>query len=202
MKISLIAIITTILMISTLTVNAQHIHNGIHANIGIKGGLNAYKTNYNNNAETDPRLGFHLGLLGHIHISNRFAVQPELIYSLQGAKNSFEASNTRVNLNYLNVPVMFQYMFDNGFRLQAGPQLGFLMNAKSIAGDIKTNVEGNYNTLEFGLGIGASYVHPATGFGVDARYNHGLSNILDNSAAKATNRGIQLGVFYLFKHRN
>ena len=202
MKIYLIAIITTILMTGTLTVNAQHIHNGIHANLGIKGGLNAYKTNYNTNAETDPRFGFHLGLLGHIHISDRFALQPELIYSLQGAKNNVEGNNTRDNLNYLNVPVMFQYMFDNGFRLQAGPQLGFLVNAKSIAGDTRTNVNEHYNTLEFGLGIGASYVHPATGFGIDARYNHGLSNILDDSAIKATNRGIQLGVFYLFKHRN
>ena len=34
-----------------------------------------------------------------------------------------------LRLNYINVPVL-QYMFGDGFRLQTGPQLGILTNAK------------------------------------------------------------------------
>jgi hypothetical protein len=45
------------------------------------------------------------------------------------------------------------------------------------------------------------YVHTASGFGVDARYNLGLSNINESDAVKSTNRGVQVGVFYLFKHK-
>jgi hypothetical protein len=43
------------------------------------------------------------------------------------------------------------------------------------------------------------YVSPS-GFGVDARYHLGLSNIREDDNNKAMNRGFQLGVFYLFKH--
>jgi hypothetical protein len=42
---------------------------------------------------------------------------------------------------------------------------------------------------------------PSTGFGLDARYNHGLSNINKIDAVKSFNRGVQLGVFYIFGHQ-
>jgi hypothetical protein len=89
-------------------------------------------------------------------------------------------------------------MFDNGFRLEAGPQAGFLISAKSNDTDVNDYVK----NLEFGVGIGASYVHPPTGWGVDARFNQGLTDITDNNSTESYNRGFQLGVFYLFKHRS
>jgi hypothetical protein len=156
-------------------------------NLGIKGGINMYKISSDDNTIYDQITGFHLGFLGHIHINSQWAVQPEVVYSSQGAKSG----GAEQNLDYINVPVMFQYMFDNGFRLQAGPQLGLLVRADNSS---------DLNPIDLGLGIGASYVVPSTGFGVDARYNHGLSNINKNDAVKSYNRGVQLGVFYIFGH--
>jgi hypothetical protein len=93
-------------------------------------------------------------------------------------------------------------MFDNGFRLQAGPQVGFLVSAKTKAGNVEVDYKDQTNTIDFGLGAGAGYVHVPSGFGVDLRYNLGLSNINENDAVKSHNRGFQAGVFYLFKHKN
>jgi hypothetical protein len=46
------------------------------------------------------------------------------------AQNRILAMSWRaLRLNYINVPVL-QYMFGDGFRLQTGPQLGILTNAK------------------------------------------------------------------------
>ncbi len=84
-------------------------------------------------------------------------------------------------------------MFDNGFRLQAGPQVGFLIRADN---------KNDYKPIDFGLSAGASYVFPPTGFGVDARYNFGLTNINKNGAVNSTNRGFQFGIFYIFKYNN
>lgn len=172
-----------------------------HANFGIKGGLNVYTINNENDAEFDSKAGFNLGLLSHIHLAKQWAVQPEIVYSLQGATINTGNVETKINLGYINIPVLFQYMFDNGFRLQAGPQLGFLVSAKSKTGSSSVDIKDNLKTVDFGLGVGAGYVHTPSGFGVDARYNFGLSNINDNSSDKLFNRGFQLGVFYLFKHR-
>jgi hypothetical protein len=174
------------------TVSAQHV------NIGVKGGLNFYDINSNTGGNTDYKAGFNLGLLGHIHLTGNFGLQPEIYYSLQGAKSG----NTNINLGYMNIPVLVQYMFNNGFRLQAGPQLGFLLSAKSKTSGANTDIKDNYKTIEVGLSFGGSYVHPPTGFGVDLRFNRGLTNISDINNVTATNQGIQLGVFYLFNHRS
>ena len=108
----------------------------------------------------------------------------------------------KYNLDYINVPILLQYMFDNGFRLQAGPQVGFLLNAKTEAAGVEVDYKDESNTVDFGIGAGVGYVHPPTGFGVDVRYNLGLSNINESDAVKSYNRGFQVGVFYLFKHKN
>lgn len=184
------ALVMTVMVTGSLS--AQHM------NIGVKGGLNVY--NVTNNSEFNQKAGLHLGLLGHAHLSDHFSLQPELFYSSQGAK--FGNSSNRLNLDYLNVPVLLQYMFDNGFRLQAGPQVGFLVNAKRVVGENRVDVKDDYKNLDLALSVGASYVHPPTGFGIDVRYNHGLSNISENAANDFKNRGFQLGVFYLFNHRN
>lgn len=176
------AIAFTFLLFAGAT-NAQHF------NIGIKGGLNAYNITNNDVFKNELKLGLHCGFIGHVHLSKQFALQPELVYSMQGSKNT--------NLDYVNIPLMFQYMFDNGFRLQAGPQLGILASAKT--NDV--NVMNDMESLDLAIGIGVSYVNPATGLGVDVRYNHGLSDIFKNEGSKFFNRGFQLGIFYLFQHK-
>lgn len=195
MKIHLILVTYALLIAGSVT--AQHV------NIGIKGGLNVYNVRESNNTDISSRAGYHLGLMGHLHLTDQFGMQPEVVFSTQGAKYNMSGANSTLKLNYVNVPVMFQYMFNNGFRLQAGPQLGFLLNANSVANNNNsTDFKTNYKTIDFGVGLGVGYVNPATGFGVDARYNHGLSDISENSAVKATNRGFQFGIFYLFGHRS
>lgn len=178
--------------------------NSVHAqevNIGIKGGLNAYTLGGDNTDDIKTKLGFNLGLLGHIHLSDRFGLQPELVYSTQGAASD-DGSNIDLNLSYINVPVLIQYMYDNGFRIQAGPQIGFLTSAKAKGEGASVDIKDSFKTLDVALSVGASYVHPASGLGVDARYNYGLSNVNDSSGSESFNRGFQIGVFYLFKHKS
>jgi hypothetical protein len=182
-------------MLFTTSASAQHV------NIGIKGGLNVYNINNDNNSGYDAKVGFNVGLLGHIHLAKQLAFQPEIVYSAQGAKSKTLGTETKLNLDYINVPMLIQYMFDNGFRLQAGPQVGFLVSAKAKVGDTKIDVKDDLKKVDFGIGAGLGYVDPKSGFGIDARYNLGLSNINENSSPKSYNRGLQVGVFYLFNHK-
>lgn len=177
-------------------VNAQSV------NIGIKGGLNSYTIGGDDTEDIDGKLGYNVGLLGHIHLSERFGLQPEIVYSTQGAKADDGSGDVKISLDYINVPVLFQYMYDNGFRIQAGPQVGFLTSAKAKADGVTVDLDDSFNTIDFGLSVGASYVHPPSGFGVDARYNLGLSNINEDDASKNYNRGFQVGIFYLFNHKS
>lgn len=193
MKLYLNVALAAILM--TATAKAQNV------NVGIKGGLNIYNINNNQGQKYDNLLGFNLGLIGHVHLAKQLAFQPEIVYSAQGAKFTTAGVQTKIQLGYINVPLLLQYMFDNGFRLQAGPQVGFLVNAKSKSPNSTIDIKNNLKKVDVGLGAGIGYVNPATNFGIDARYNLGLSNINENTSVKSTNRGFQVGVFYLFHHK-
>jgi hypothetical protein len=195
----LIGLMTSILI--TGIASAQHGNAPAgHVSLGIKGGVNVYNVHNDDNTKYDPRTGIHFGLLGHIHFNSQFAFQPEIVYSAQGA--TLDNGNTKFNFDYVNIPLLFQYMFDNGFRLQAGPQVGLLISAKAKNDNNTTDIKSDLKPIDFGVSIGASYVVPSTGFGIDARYNLGLSNINKESAVNSTNRGVQLGLFYIFGHNS
>ncbi len=190
--------LTAAILITGLA-SAQHGNSPAgHVNFGIKGGINLYDVHHDNSTKYTMATGFHFGVLGHIHFNSQFAFQPEIVFSNQGAKYTDENVNTKYILDYINVPVLFQYMFDNGFRLQAGPQVGFLINAKSKNDNDISDIKDDINPIDFGLSIGASYIFPPTGFGIDARYNLGLTNINQSNSVYSTNRGLQLGIFYIF----
>jgi hypothetical protein len=178
-----------VLMFATLT-KAQE----STVEFGLKGGLNFADLNYESKMDSKTRTSVHAGLLAHFHLNKNWAIQPELMFSGQGAK--YDGDRT-LKLGYLNIPVLAQYMFDNGFRLQTGPQLGFLLNAKSEVGDLEANVKEDLNTTDVSWSFGVGYITPS-GFGVDARYNLGLTNISeDDNSVK--NNVFQLGIFYQFR---
>ena len=168
---------------------------------GIKAGLNLSRLT--GPVDTDWRPGFHAGFLSHIHVTPAFSLQPEVVYSSQGAKYPYnENQDLKRKLDYINIPVLLQYNFDNGFRLQGGPQIGFLVSAKDKVGDVTLNSSTDpYKTIDFSIPLGISYLS-YSGLGVDARYNLGITNVIDGSPANVRNSVIQLGVFYLFDHHH
>src|SRR5688572_29489175 len=112
-------------LLSLLAVSAQETH------FGLKAGLNVASASVSPGSDYKSKAGLHVGGLAHIHLSKNFALQPEVVYSMQGGKRD---DDIKLKLNYLNIPLLVQYMTDNGFRLQTGPQLGILVTAKTEEG--------------------------------------------------------------------
>lgn len=188
----LFCIVAAIIILSTA--KAQETH------FGVKAGVNIASVEVEDGDDLNSKVGLHVGGLAHIHISQHFALQPELVFSMQGGKAE-DNDDVKLKLNYINIPVLAQYMINDGFRLQTGPQLGFLVGAESKAGDVEVDQKDNYSTVDFSWTFGAGYLFPS-GFGVDARYNHGISNISDVSGVEVRNRVFQFGLFYQFMHQN
>jgi hypothetical protein len=165
-----------------------------HVNFGIKAGYNSSSVKVEDGVDYDSKSGLHFGGLAHIHINRQFAVQPELVFSCQGG----EDGDAKLKLNYLNIPVLLQYMINNGFRLQTGPQLGFLLSAKQKFGDVTVDVDDIIKSTDFSWVFGAGYIF-TSGIGIDARFNLGLTDISEDSDFEARNRVFQVGLFYQFK---
>ncbi len=158
---------------------------------GAKAGINI--ANFSGDAVGNSSLiGFHIGGTAEIELSDEFSFQPELMYSAQGA--SFDFGDSK--LTYLNIPLMAKYYVAEGFSLEAGPQVGFLLSAKNKDVDFKDEVKG----IDFGINAGVGYkLDSGLNFGV--RYNLGLSNINDTEDTddfKTKNTVIQLSVGYMF----
>lgn len=172
---------------------AQNVH------FGIKGGMNASELQYNDNTKFDTKIGFHAGLLAHIHTRNsQWAIQPELFYSLEGAKGIVAGNKNSFNLGYLNIPLLAQYLFDNGFRIEAGPQIGFLTSAKSKTDNTSDDRKDDFKSTAFSIPVGVGYL-TTSGFGFDARYNFGISDINNTSSStKVQSNVFQFGIFYQF----
>lgn len=179
------------LVFSILFVSAQETH------FGLKAGLNVSSVNVSPGGDYDSKAGLHVGGLAHIHISPHFALQPEVMYSMQGG----QTDDVKLKLNYINIPLLAQYMVDNGFRLQTGPQLGILLSAKTEDDDIEVNRKDNFSTVDFSWAFGMGYLFPS-GFGIDGRYNLGINDIWDPGTAKMKNSVFQVGLFYQFMQSN
>lgn len=164
---------------------------------GLKAGVNIATLKLSSDANLDPRVGLYAGGLAHIHVSPNFAIQPEVVYSAQGFRD-INGSDVKWKLDYVNIPVMVQYMFDNGFRLETGPQLGLLASAKAESGTTETSLKNDIKGTDVSWGFGLGYLTHSQ-VGISARYNLGLSNINErNNNDPVKNRVFQLGLFYQF----
>ena len=171
------------------------------SNFGVKGGINIASTTNDEGDQSGSRFGFHAGLLAHIHLAPNWSLQPEVVYSSQGSKYTTPTLNVehQLSLNYINIPLQLQYNFNNGFRLQTGPQIGFLASVADKVDGTETGdfTSDDFKSTDFSWTFGLGYLG-SSGFGIDGRYNLGISNINDFGTATVKNTVFQLGVFYLF----
>lgn len=169
-----------------------------NASIGLKAGLNISNLSNSSGYQMGSKLGFNGGLLAHIHLNPNLAIQPEAVFSTQGAKYTVSDGEHTLSLNYVNIPVLLQYMFDNGFRIQTGPQVGFLAGVKDKINNNQTDyfTSQDFKTVDFAWSAGLGYL-TYSGLGIDGRYNFGLSNANAAGSNVLRNNVFQLGLFYM-----
>lgn len=156
--------------------------------------------------ELDSKIGFNVGGYANIRFSEQFAFQPELVYSLQGAKGEAFGTDVTLNTSYINVPLMVKWYAYDGLNFEFGPQVGFNVASKvKVDGSTLEIADGTYDfdevygedpeTVDFGVNIGAGYELPM-GLNFGLRYSLGLTDIMKDSDAK--NSVFSLGVGYSF----
>jgi len=163
-------------LITASSLGAQEI------DFGLKGGVNL--ANVGGDADgLESRLGLHLGGYTTIAVNDRFSIQPEVLYSTQGAQSE-NLSEVKLNLDYVIIPVLAKIAITDGFSGYLGPQVGILTRAEVKDNEGSDNVIDEYKSGDFGLAIGLGYEW-SNGFNFSGRFNYGLSNIdnvFNNSA--------------------
>lgn len=193
MKKNILMLAALALGLST-TAQAQYRGRGGNVSLGVKAGASLTNfvgadTKINGANGFDYRFGFHAGVFANIGFARLLAFQPELLYSQKGAK--FSGNNdASIRLHYIDVPLAFHVNTD-GFFFEAGPQVGFMVAAKSQLGSVSKDIKDAYKSVDFGYlaGLGYQLKH---GPGVGLRYNGAFTNCY---------KEVQLGSSTTFQQR-
>ncbi|WP_029272292.1 porin family protein [Flavobacterium sp. KJJ] len=162
------------IILTVLAIMAFGFANAQQTRFGVKGGLNVTTFAGGNYWDAKSLVGFQLGGFAEIKIIERLSIQPEVLFSTQGAKLEDSFGDFDTKLNYINVPVLAKFYITKQFTVEAGPQLGFLVSAKQEGNDVKDS----FKSVDTGFNFGAGY-NFTDNVSVDLRYTVGLSNIAD-----------------------
>ncbi|WP_029037372.1 porin family protein [Salinimicrobium xinjiangense] len=195
MKKSLLFIAAMIL--STTFVAAQEF-----VYFGAKGGVNF--SNFSGDGwsgfdDGDARTAYHLGLVAEVPVSDRFSIQPEVLYSAQGYDivRRENGADLEHKLDYVTVPVLAKLYVYRGLSLEAGPQFGFLADHEVGTGENDMDLgDDNINNFDLSLGLGASV--KLNKFFIYGRYNAGMTDVYDVDGVDVKNSVVQAGVGILF----
>ena len=158
-----------------------------HPTVGILAGVNFAKVSGNDISDVSNRTGFIGGLYVTFHIASGFGIEPEALYSQQGAKD--KANDLTVKLDYVQVPVLLRYDFPTHAParpyLIAGPSFGFKASCKVTNGSDSADCsDADLGPKSFDMagtaGVGVAF----SKLSVSARYTMGFSKVSDNLDAK------------------
>ncbi len=180
-------IISAILIIAgTLDVNAQVLRFGLKAGpnfANVSGGPSGI--DYNS------RTSFHAGVAVEFHPVGNFAIQPELLYSSQGAEVDGFGD---FNLDYVSLPVMAKYyILSDVLSIEAGPQFSFLVDDAESFDEFGNTIDNEKFDFAVAGGLGLNITKS---FFAQARYTIGLTEV--SKDAEITNSVFQLSVGYMF----
>jgi hypothetical protein len=193
-------ILFSFLLLGTLYSNAQ-----VTVQPGFRAGLNfSDLTESGSSFSTD----FYAGGLLAINLTKHYTLQPEIIYSRQGANNAntyfydsssdtFVRSESDIDLDYLSLCVMNKFNI-NGFEVMVGPTLDILVD---------TNMRHNQTDIDLAIVTGFGYKFPS-GLALEFRFKKGIADVVSDDYYQGggddlfsdynTNLLFQVGAAYYF----
>ncbi len=181
---------------------------------GFKAGANFSKINingYSDLVKSEMKTGFYIGGLVEFKISDRFALEPQLLYSKQNSVLEIELVDLTFpgstpndpifvknvqndyKLDFINLPILAKFYLIDGFNIFAGLQFSYLISEKDKYG---------IKEFDYGLMSGLGYQFELGVF-LSANYYLGINDLNDFEGAiknqlELKQRVIQFSVGYLF----
>lgn len=169
-------LVAAIAVFGLSNVNAQETSFGVKAGVDFASNKVEYDTEFGDFSGTESETGFYVGAFAEIGVSEKFAVQPELLFV------------AIKDLNQIALPIMAKFMVSEDFNILAGPTLGFLLDT-----------EEGFNSFNYGIEAGVAYDFSEQFF-AEARYNIGLANLIEDGGSDFSSKlsGLFVGVGYRF----
>ena len=187
-------------------------------NYGVKAGLNLSSLNgqityiqiHSSIVESSLKINGVLGVYMLYKFTPKFAVQPELLFSMKGTNFDADTYVQTWSMWYIEVPFLFKSLFplenNNEASVYVGPALSYNVWSKfSQKFNDNYEFEDSYlpgiRKISYAAVVGASYYMDAFSgqLEFDARYTYDLVTIQNTDYSDAKNGAISFTVGYLFK---
>ncbi|MFE3846835.1 porin family protein [Flavobacterium sp. LB3P45] len=181
--------VTVLLVAISMNMQAQLVK------FGVKAGVNYANQNgsdiivNNTNYTTSAITSYHAGLIAEIKLVDSFAIQPELLYSTQGATYKNAGEEFRNELGYLSIPVLAKINLNKFVSLELGPQASFLLSERNNF-DVK-----DANTFDFAV-VGGLGLNITKSLFIQGRYGLGLTDASKDAQVK--NSVVQVSAGFKF----
>ena len=200
--------VLAVLAVAVLTAGLAH----AQITFGARGGINFSNMKMESEGiSISPKMkpGVQLGVVAEYALSESLFLQPGFLFAQQGMKMDADGETAKVTLNYIQIPVNFQFKTEVSggtiLLLQAGPYGGIGINGKWKYGKESEDVEfGNgdnadFKTFDFGLGLGAG-IEFGGNMQLGIGYNLGLANLDTSGSSKYSvkNNGLAFTFTYFF----
>lgn len=158
---------------------------------GVKAGLNMANIT-GDLKDTSMKIGMAGGAFLTYNITEMFAVQPEVLFTMKGAKGKDpDGAEGKWNINYIEIPVLLKVNLPTEGKidpfLAVGPGIGILMSSKQSDGE-SVDVKDYTKSTNFGIiaGAGVGYQMEKATLSLEARYEIGLATIAKNAEGDDT----------------
>lgn len=178
--------------------SAPSIHRGSY---GVMAGANFAKLGGSDVEDAKTRSGFMAGAYAAWQMAPGWSFQPELLYSMQGVKESDGLGEATLKLDYIAVPLLFRFSPPSASSVRpfiaAGPSLGYQLtcnisasfsgiSASQSCDDAAqdTDVQRKKFDLSGRIEAGIDFMASGARVRVGGAYSHGFTDIASDANAK------------------
>ena len=175
---------------------------------GLKAGLNL-SNYYGDDVDAlweeywDPKLGFCGGIFITFRISDIFAIQPEALFTMKGAKEEHEDWGHKINANYLEIPFLAKLSIPGRIirpNLFLGPALAIKLSSDRVYDSGESDPIDYFKENDLGavVGLGVDFNTGRGNIMIEARYTLGLITVKDEEGYDIKNGVISFMAGYSF----
>ena len=151
------------------------------------------------------RLGFYGGVRLAYEVNTTNQVSVDLRYNRQGMDYELaQGEKSSIRLDYLKLTPQFGHMIFPRFSINAGPEIGYLLQARSLFDGNEFDIRQGFRDWDLGVALGFNW-HFAEKISANFRWSEGLltqqnlvgqvpKNPGDPLARTGKNRSLQLGI--------
>ena len=145
----------------------------------VQGGLNLMQMKASAmglSIEFDADAALNLGVIADFKGTDNFNLRSGLLYNGNTSSLTFDGAKSKITVNYLSLPLLGRVKVSEGLYAIAGPQINFLLSAKSRYDGETSDDKESINSSSFSGLFGAEY-QLSDKFRLGINYTAGLSNL-------------------------